>query len=160
MSHCLRLRFVFSLQRSTIVNVTTMLINVLAWFLSFVALVAIMNIDVQTVLIPISSILLGLGFAYGKTLQDVTTSLYLIYGVRPFEVGDWITLNNDGNMYEVQYLGLLTTRMRGFPDGRTVFIPNASIYGSVVSNHSKVNFFLLARTRSLWISLEISSGQQ
>jgi small-conductance mechanosensitive channel len=71
-------------------------------------------------------------------------------------VGDWVTFNNDGWMYEVKHVGLLTSRLMGFPDGRTVFIPNANIYGSVVSNHSKTSKMRLAMNMPVdsWINAE------
>jgi len=96
---------------------------------------AIFQVNVQSLLVGAGTIVIGLSFAYGTTLQEVFDSLYMLYFVRPFEIGDWLTID-DGPLLKAEKVGLLTTYFIS-SDGYGIFLRNAKVSHSKLSNFNK-----------------------
>lgn len=82
----------------------------------------------------LSVVILGVavGFAFKDLIQNFAAGL-LIMGSRPFQLGDWISVNaNEGRVAQVGWRGTFLDTF----DGRRVIIPNSTIINSVVINNS------------------------
>ena len=87
--------------RFALVSVTNTLLTVVGFVLAAIVVLAIWQIPSSVYLIPIGSAVLGLSFAFGKSAQDLVYSLYLVFSVAPYEIGDWVSLDN-GEVMTVQ----------------------------------------------------------
>ena len=56
--------------------------------------VILFNFEVNwsAILVSIGTALVALSFGYGATLQEMFDSLYMIFFVQPYNVGDFITI--------------------------------------------------------------------
>lgn len=92
--------------------------------------------------IPISNIFLGagvlgivLGFAARKTLSGILSGFVILFS-RPFEVGDWIRVNDQEGI--VTDITVYNTRIRTFNEEH-VLIPNDTLMENEITNYSKTN---------------------
>jgi small-conductance mechanosensitive channel len=122
--------------RFALVSVSNTLLNVVGFVLAAIVVLSIWNIPSSVYLIPIGSAVLGLSFAFGKSAQDLVYSLYLVFSMSPYEIGDWVSLDS-GEVMTVQKVNLMTTTFRGIPEGRMIFMSNATIYTTRISNWSR-----------------------
>ena len=75
---------------------------------------------------------LAIGLAFQGTLSNFAAGAMLLI-FRPYKVGDSVVLADyTGTVYEIE---LFTTAL-DMPDNRRVIIPNGSIFGAVIENHS------------------------
>jgi small conductance mechanosensitive channel len=75
---------------------------------------------------------LAIGLAFQGTLSNFAAGAMLLI-FRPYKVGDSVVVG--GNAGTVAEIELFTTAL-DTPDNRRVIIPNSSIYGTVIENHS------------------------
>lgn len=92
--------------------------------------------------IPVSNIFLGagvLGIVFGlaarKTLSGILSGFVILFS-RPFEVGDWIRINEREGI--VTDITVYNTRVRTFNEEH-VLIPNDTIMENEVTNYSKTD---------------------
>jgi small conductance mechanosensitive channel len=75
---------------------------------------------------------LAIGLAFQGTLSNFAAGAMLLI-FRPYKVGDSVVVaGNSGTVAEIE---LFTTAL-DTPDNRRVIIPNSSIYGTVIENHT------------------------
>jgi small-conductance mechanosensitive channel len=97
----------------------------------FVAL-AVLGINVTTLLASLGITSLVLGFALKDTIEQAISGTLLLFQ-RPFKVGDVIEIDNvEGLVTDVD---IRTTNLRTF-DGVHVLIPNNRVFQSVIRNKS------------------------
>ncbi|MEM6929609.1 MAG: mechanosensitive ion channel family protein, partial [Myxococcota bacterium] len=85
------------------------------------------------------AILASAGLAVGLALQGSLSNFasgVMILLFRPFRIGDWITIA--GLTGEVKDIGLFATVLMR-PDGTKVVVPNSSITGDVIENHTELD---------------------
>ena len=105
--------------------------TILVWILAFI--VFLDNLGVE-----ISALVAGLGIgwiAVALAAQDLLSDLFsyfTIYFDRPFEVGDYIIVDNFSGT--VEHIGLKTTRLRSLTGEELVF-PNADLTSSRLRNY-------------------------
>jgi small conductance mechanosensitive channel len=102
--------------------------------LAFVVIAVLNRFGVQTA--SIVAILGAAGLAVGLALQGTLSNLaagVMLLVFRPYKVGDYIdAAGRFGNVAEID---LFTTILKTF-DNQQIIIPNASIWGSEIVNHS------------------------
>eukprot|EP01119_Soliformovum_irregulare_P011239 TRINITY_DN2801_c0_g1_i1.p1 TRINITY_DN2801_c0_g1~~TRINITY_DN2801_c0_g1_i1.p1 ORF type:complete len:594 (-),score=167.23 TRINITY_DN2801_c0_g1_i1:44-1825(-) len=96
------------------------------------AIIFIFGVRAEVVFVPLGTGVLGLSFAYAKTLQEIFDSLYQFYFVTPFHVEDWVRLDG-GDILIVEKVTMLSTQFRTL-DGYSVFVKNADIWKKQISN--------------------------
>ncbi|EGG18306.1 putative transmembrane protein [Cavenderia fasciculata] len=119
-------------------------INFIFWFLMFLFVMSLYGVDINVFLVPLSTTILALSFAFGTTLRNVFESLILIFFVRPFEVGDKIVVANEA--YFVDRIGILFTSFKS-TDGKAVYMPNPILTSSRLENHQ--------RSEEVWVGVDV-----
>jgi small-conductance mechanosensitive channel len=111
-----------------------LVINIFIWIMGIVFLLDNMGKDVTTI---ITGLGIG-GIAIALAAQNILGDLFnyfVIYFDRPFEVGDFIVV--DDKMGTVEYLGIKTTRIRSL-SGEQIIIGNSNLTGSRIHNHKRM----------------------
>lgn len=78
---------------------------------------------------------LAVGLALQGTLSNVAAGVMLLI-LRPFKLGDYITVNNGGIGGTVRSLGLFGTELAA-ADNVYIFVPNGQIWGNNIINYSR-----------------------
>jgi small conductance mechanosensitive channel len=78
---------------------------------------------------------LAIGLALQGTLANVAAGVMLLI-LRPFRIGDWVTVTASNQSGTVREIGLFTTILIS-ANQAYVSIPNAPIFSSVIVNHSR-----------------------
>lgn len=141
--------------RFGLVAVTNTLVSIAAVIVSIIAILAVWEIPSSTYLVPIGSAVLALSFAYGQSVQDLTYALYLVFGVRPYEVGDWVSLD-DGRRMVVREVRMMTTVFSEIPTSRLIYIANSKIYSAQIHNWTRTRKFAIRFNVFIdsWVTLE------
>jgi small-conductance mechanosensitive channel len=111
-----------------------LLINIIIWAVGIVFLLDNLNYNVTTI---ITGLGIG-GIAIALAAQNILGDLFnyfVIFFDRPFEAGDFITV--DDKMGTVEYVGIKTTRIRGL-GGEQVIIGNSNLTGSRIHNFKRL----------------------
>jgi small-conductance mechanosensitive channel len=111
-----------------------LVINIVIWIIGIVFLLDNMGKDVTTI---ITGLGIG-GIAVALAAQNILGDLFnyfVIYFDRPFEVGDFIVV--DDKMGTVEYLGIKTTRIRSL-GGEQIIIGNSNLTGSRIHNFKRM----------------------
>ena len=111
-----------------------LVINVFIWILGIVFLLDNMGKDVTTI---ITGLGIG-GIAIALAAQNILGDLFnyfVIYFDRPFEVGDFIVV--DDKQGTVEYLGIKTTRIRSL-SGEQLIIGNSQLTNSRIHNFKRM----------------------
>lgn len=111
-----------------------LVINIFIWIIGIVFLLDNMGKDVGTI---IAGLGIG-GIAIALAAQNILGDLFnyfVIYFDRPFEVGDFIVV--DDKMGTVEYLGIKTTRIKSI-SGEQLIIGNSNLAGSRIHNFKRL----------------------
>ncbi|KAF2077874.1 hypothetical protein CYY_000836 [Polysphondylium violaceum] len=111
------------------------IVNFIFWILMFLFVMTLYGYEASVFLVPLSTTILGLSFAFGTTLRNVFESLVLIFFVRPFEAGDKVVLGNLEPLI-VDKIGILFTSFISW-DGKAVYMPNPVITAARIENHQR-----------------------
>lgn len=111
-----------------------LVINIFIWIVGIIFLLDNMGKDVGTI---IAGLGIG-GIAIALAAQNILGDLFnyfVIYFDRPFEVGDFIIV--DDKLGTVEYLGIKTTRIRSL-SGEQIIIGNSNLTGSRIHNYKRM----------------------
>lgn len=111
-----------------------LLINIIIWVTGIVFLLDNLGQKVTTI---ITGLGIG-GIAIALAAQNILGDLFnyfVIFFDRPFEAGDFITV--DDKMGTVEYVGIKTTRIRGI-GGEQIVIGNANLTGARIHNYKRL----------------------
>mmetsp|Transcript_13240 Transcript_13240/g.33781 ORF Transcript_13240/g.33781 Transcript_13240/m.33781 type:complete len:792 (+) Transcript_13240:164-2539(+) len=135
--------------RNDVAAVLSGLVGVLFWTVMVVVVLLLMGADVNTVILPFASLLLGFSFAFGPTLRNVLEAGILILFVHPFDVGDRIYIGSlSSQPYFVEKMRLFRTTCR-LPDNRWVAIPNSVLVNEMIFNYPRSGTVCLDLTLQL-----------
>lgn len=112
-----------------------------AMFLRKVAYVILLVVLILAVLqvfgVPMTSMIavlgaagLAIGLALKDSLSNIASGVMLV-SLKPFKVGDWVTINGESG--KVEAVSIFQTRIRG-SDNQTIVLPN-----SLITNDSIIN---------------------
>ncbi|CAE7917850.1 MSL10, partial [Symbiodinium sp. KB8] len=101
--------------------------------------VSILVLDVSAVLLPLSAVLLAVSFAIGPSVSRLVASLTFVLGVRPFDVGERIVLQNvlNGGKLDVLAVGVMSCTFKFAETGAHVTIGNDVLSTMPVQNLSR-----------------------
>jgi small-conductance mechanosensitive channel len=110
-----------------------LLVNIVIWVLGIVFLIDNLGYNVTTI---ITGLGIG-GIAVALAAQNILGDLFnyfVIFFDRPFEVGDFIVV--DDKLGSIEYIGLKTTRLRSL-SGEQIVIGNANLTNSRIHNFKR-----------------------
>ena len=111
-----------------------LIINVIIWILGLVFLFENLGYNVTTI---VAGLGIG-GIAIALAAQNILGDLFnyfVIYFDRPFEVGDYIVVDDKAGT--VEYQGVKTTRIRSLT-GEQIIIGNSNIAGARIHNYKRL----------------------
>lgn len=111
-----------------------LVVNIFIWILGIVFVLDNLGKDVTTI---VTGLGIG-GIAIALAAQNILGDLFnyfVIFFDRPFEVGDFIIV--DDKMGTVEYLGIKTTRIRSL-SGEQLIIGNSNLTGSRIHNFKRM----------------------
>ncbi|WP_333821119.1 mechanosensitive ion channel family protein [Ohtaekwangia sp.] len=111
-----------------------LLVNIVIWILGVVFLIDNLGYNVTTI---ITGLGIG-GIAVALAAQNILGDLFnyfVIFFDRPFEVGDFIIV--DDKMGSIEYIGLKTTRIRSL-SGEQIVIGNSNLTGARIHNYKRL----------------------
>jgi small-conductance mechanosensitive channel len=111
-----------------------LIINIVIWIIGIVFLLDNLGKDVTTI---VTGLGIG-GIAIALAAQNILGDLFnyfVIYFDRPFEIGDFIVV--DDKMGTVEFLGIKTTRIRSL-SGEQIVIGNSNLTGSRIHNFKRL----------------------
>jgi small-conductance mechanosensitive channel len=111
-----------------------LLINIVIWMIGIVFLLDNLNQKVTTI---ITGLGIG-GIAIALAAQNILGDLFnyfVIFFDRPFEAGDFITVDDKSGT--VEYVGIKTTRIRAL-SGEQIIIGNSNLTGSRIHNFKRL----------------------
>jgi small-conductance mechanosensitive channel len=110
------------------------IVNIVIWTIGIVFLLDNLHYNVTTI---ITGLGIG-GIAIALAAQNILGDLFnyfVIFFDRPFEAGDFITV--DDKMGTVEYVGIKTTRIRSL-SGEQIVIGNSNLTGSRIHNFKRL----------------------
>ncbi|MBT6256488.1 MAG: mechanosensitive ion channel [Alphaproteobacteria bacterium] len=120
---------------ATLSPVIASVIRYIILLITFVAGLGSFGIETTSIIAVIGAAGLAVGLALQGTLSNVAAGVMLLF-LRPFKVGDWMETGTvSGTVNEI---GLFSTIINTF-DNIYISVPNSSIWGSIIINHSKYN---------------------
>jgi small-conductance mechanosensitive channel len=112
----------------------TVLINIFIWAIGLVFLMGNLGFDISAVIAGLGIGGIAVALAAQAILGDLF-SYFVIFFDRPFEVGDFITVQDKAGT--VEYTGIKTTRIRALTGEQLVF-SNTDLTNSRVHNFKKM----------------------
>ena len=120
---------------ATLTPVIASVIRYIILLITFVAGLGSFGIETTSIIAVIGAAGLAVGLALQGTLSNVAAGVMLLF-LRPFKVGDWMETGSVSGT--VDEIGLFSTVINTF-DNIYISVPNSSIWGSIIINHSKYN---------------------
>lgn len=111
-----------------------LVVNIIIWILGIIFVLDNLGQDVNAL---VAGLGIG-GIAIALAAQNILGDLFnyfVIYFDRPFEVGDFIVV--DDKMGTVEYLGIKTTRIRAL-SGEQLIVGNSNLTGSRIHNFKRM----------------------
>jgi len=120
---------------NTLVPVFASTIRYAILLVAIVAGLGSFGIETTSIIAVIGAAGLAIGLALQGTLSNVAAGVMLLF-IRPFKIGDWIETGSvSGTVNEI---GLFSTIINTFVN-IYISVPNSSIWGSIIVNHSRYN---------------------
>lgn len=120
---------------ATLAPVIASIIRYIILLVAFVAGLGSFGIETTSIIAVIGAAGLAIGLALQGTLSNVASGVMLLF-LRPFKVGDWMETGTVSGT--VDEIGIFSTVINTF-DNIYISVPNSSIWGSIIINHSKYN---------------------
>lgn len=109
-------------------------LKIVVWSVGLLALFSNLGYNVTTVLTGLGIGGIAIALAAQNILGDLF-NYFVIFFDRPFEVGDFITVDNKKGT--VEYIGIKTTRIRSI-SGEQLIIANSNLTGSRIHNFKRL----------------------
>lgn len=121
-------------ERISQLNGMMVVVGVLVWVIGLLTLATNFGYNISTLLASLGVGGIAIALASQAILGDLFSYL-VIYFDKPFEVGDFVVL--DDKMGSVEYIGIKTTRLRSL-SGEQLIISNTKMTGSVIHNYKRM----------------------
>ena len=120
---------------AAISSFVTSLLKAALWVLLVITTLSQIGVQTTSFIAVIGAAGLALGLALQGSLSNFAAG-FLIILMRPFKVGD--VVDTGGNLGVIDGISMFSTEMKTF-DNRRIFIPNAQIMGSIITNVTAEN---------------------
>ncbi|GAB5390257.1 MAG: small-conductance mechanosensitive channel MscS [Alphaproteobacteria bacterium] len=115
-----------------------LLVSIARWLVMIVTILAVLNqfgVQTASVIALLGAAGLAVGLALQGTLSNVAAGVMLLI-LRPFQVGDYISVNKDQVAGTVRRIDLFTSELKT-PNGEFVSVPNGQIWGQTITNFNR-----------------------
>jgi small conductance mechanosensitive channel len=102
---------------------------------AIIAVLERFGVETTSLITLLGAASLAVGLALQGTLSNVASGVMLLV-LRPFKVGDWITISSVNQSGSVREIGLFTTILIS-ADQSYVSLPNSSVFSSPIINSSR-----------------------
>ncbi|QKV18466.1 mechanosensitive ion channel family protein [Oricola thermophila] len=102
--------------------------------LVFVTVLTQFGVQTTSIIAALGAAGIAIGLALQGTLQNIAAGIMLLF-LRPFQVGDYVETTNAKGV--VKEIGLFATEFETL-DGLYVLAPNSGVWGSPVTNYSRL----------------------
>lgn len=126
------------------------------WIASVIAVLERFGVATTSLIALMGAAGLAVGLALQGTLSNVASGVMLI-ALRPFRVGDWITVVTPNQSGTVREIGLFTTILIS-ADQAYVSLPNSAIFSSAIINASREPIARLNFTISIDAASDVDTG--
>ncbi|MBI4851706.1 MAG: mechanosensitive ion channel [Acidobacteria bacterium] len=106
--------------------------GVFTWLIGLTVMISVLRVDAAGIFAALGLTGAALGFAIRDIIANFISGIVLLSS-RPFKIGDSVTIETYDGV--VEDLAIRATILRTV-DGKEVTIPNAKVFGSVVTKHS------------------------
>jgi hypothetical protein len=113
-----------------------MVAGALYWVACALALLFTFEVSLSAVWVPLSTLVMGLGFALGPPAQRLLDSLLFVLVIAPYDVGDRVAVDRvaGGAALAVEQVHVLTSEFTELGTGRRLIARNADLTGMTVTN--------------------------
>jgi len=129
----------------TVLSFAVQVVRVLVMIIGLVAVLQRLGVQTTSIIAVLGAASLAVGLALQGTLSNVAAGVMLLV-LRPYRVGDVVDIG--GKSGKVQRLDLFTTQL-GDANNVKIVVPNAKVFGDVISNISG------QRTRRLELTIGV-----
>lgn len=128
---------------AAIVQTLDGVVAVVLVFALFFLYLFLFNVNVVSVLVSLSGILVSVVFAIGNSLKRLCEAVLFLFVTHAFDVGDWIVVDNEN--FVVEALGLMKVTVRN-EDGELKYMPTNEMSVKTITNirHSGNRRFAMA----------------
>ncbi|MDR3326600.1 MAG: mechanosensitive ion channel [Prevotellaceae bacterium] len=133
----------------TVANFINNLVKIILQITLFICIIGILGVKTTSLMALIASTGFGIGLALSGTLQNFANGILLLL-FKPYKVGDYIETQGVGGTVKAVHIFhtiLITT------DNKTIYVPNGSMNGSVMTNFSQ------EETRRIDLTIGIDYGE-
>lgn len=117
----------------TLIPLAASLVRYGILLVTLIAALGSLGIQTTSIIAVLGAAGLAIGLALQGTLSNVAAGVMLLF-LRPFQTGDWV--ETGGHSGTIEEIGLFTTIMCTF-DNVYISVPNSSIWGATITNHSR-----------------------
>lgn len=117
----------------TLVNFMARAVRIAILIFVVIAVLSKFGIETASIIGVLAAASLAIGLALQGTLSNFAAGIMLLI-FRPFQIGDYVEIA--GETGTVVDLGIFATEMKP-PSGEFTLIPNAKIWGEVITNYSR-----------------------
>lgn len=112
-----------------------MLTDTVLWIVLFLITLAIYGVNFSTALVPLSTTIIGLGFALGPAIQRLIESLIFVLVTQPYDVGDRVAIDKvlAGGGLTVHAINVLSTDFTD-SNGKRVTMRNSELASACITN--------------------------
>ena len=126
----------------------TSIVALIAYLTLIIIFIASLGFSTTGIITALSSVMLAVALGLQNTLASLANGILLIF-TKPFKAGDFVDIG--GTSGTVKEIKLFSVKLVT-PDNLTVVIPNNTVFGSTITNYSKMPL------RRLDITLSVAYG--
>ncbi len=112
----------------------TSIVALIAYLILIIVFISSLGFSTTGIIASLSSIMLAIALGLQNTLASLANGILLIF-TKPFQAGDFVDIN--GTSGTVKEIKLFSVKLLT-PDNLTVVIPNNTVFGSTITNYSKM----------------------
>jgi small-conductance mechanosensitive channel len=121
-------------ERIAQLNGMMIVVSVLIWIIGLLTLANNFGYNISTILASLGVGGIAIALASQAILGDLFSYLVIFFD-KPFEVGDFVVL--DDNMGSIEYIGIKTTRLRSL-SGEQLILSNTKMTNSAIHNYKRM----------------------
>ncbi|KAJ5066817.1 mechanosensitive ion channel protein [Anaeramoeba ignava] len=121
-------------QHQSLSEIVKKLLKFVYWVIMIIVFLIIIKVDLGSLFLALVTLLVSLSFAFSGIIKNFVDSLTLIFGVKPYDTGDIISIND--TRYTIKGIDLYKTTLEDF-SGKLTTITNWSMLSKDITNYKR-----------------------